>query len=224
LPGVLEIEVFIDLICPRCYVAVRRLADALARFGHQVEVEVVWRSFQLAPGNERSFDELLVQAVMRNHRMTRVDAVEVVGDVHARLVEAAADEGLLYDPAMAGPIDTFAAHRMLHLAAARGLCGAAVQRIQRAYFAEGMPIGHPGTLAMLLAEVGVDHEEARSVALGDAFEDAVHDNRDRAEQRGISSVPFFLFDERLAVSGAQSAWWLLMMMRRCWDAHSAEGR
>jgi predicted DsbA family dithiol-disulfide isomerase len=217
----IEVEVFIDLVCPHCYIAAPRLDEALARFARIADVDVVWRSFQLDVARGRSFSEILVERVMYNHRMTRGESADVADDVHSRLREVAAREGLVYRPEIAGPVDTFDAHRMLHLAAANGVGGPAIKRIQRAYFEEGVPIGDAQTLAMLVADVGIDREEARSVAYGDAYADAVLDDRDRAEQRGIWSLPFFVFDKRYAVSGAQSPTWLLEVMTRCCDA---EGR
>jgi predicted DsbA family dithiol-disulfide isomerase len=136
--------------------------------------------------------------------------------VHATLKDAAAREGLIYRSENLAPVNTFDAHRMLHLAASHGLGDAAVKRIQEAYFAEGMAIGDPETLALLVADVGVDVDEARAVASGDAYADAVREDRERAAKLGVAGVPMFLFDERYAVTGAQSANWLLAAMRHCW--------
>jgi len=213
---VMEVEVFVDLICPHSYIAVRRLEVALAQFEHGALVEVTWRGFQLDPFRARSFEEILVHSVIGNHRMSRAEAMDVAAQVQVTLKDAAAREGLTYNPATAAPVDTFDAHRMLHLAADYGVGGAAVKRIQEAYFAEGMAIGDPDVLATLVAEVGVDLDEADSVAHGDAFADAVLEDRARAARLGVGGVPFFLFDERYAVSGAQSARWLLAAMRHCW--------
>ncbi|HWF73252.1 MAG TPA: DsbA family oxidoreductase [Solirubrobacteraceae bacterium] len=212
----MEVEVFVDLICPHSYIAVRRLAVALAQFEHAGEVEVIWRGFQLDPTRARSFEDILVHSVIRNHRMSRSEAVDVAAHVQATLKDSAAREGLIYHPATARPVNTFDAHRMLHLAAEYGVGDAAVRRIQEAYFAEGMAISDPDTLAALVTEVGVDADEALAVAYGDAYGDDVLEDRERAARLGVGGVPFFLFDERYAVSGAQSARWLLAAMRHCW--------
>jgi predicted DsbA family dithiol-disulfide isomerase len=212
----MDIEVFIDLICPHCYVAVRRLDQALERFEHADEVEVIWRSFQLDDLHESSYGDILVRNVMRNHRMTHAEASGVAVHVHATLTEAAEREGLIYRPESAGAVNTFDAHRMLHLAAEDGVGDAAVKRLQAAHLSEGLPISDPETLALLMAGVGVDLDKARSVARSDLYADAVIEDRERAASLGIAGVPFFLFDERYAVSGAQSARWLLAAMRHCW--------
>ena len=88
--GSMEVEAFIDFICPRCYIAVRYLFEALAMFEHRDDVRIAWRSFQLDVLSGRSFDELLVVDVMRNHRMKRTDATDVAATVITKLREAAA--------------------------------------------------------------------------------------------------------------------------------------
>jgi predicted DsbA family dithiol-disulfide isomerase len=220
----MDVEAFIDFICPRCYIAVRYLSDALAMFEHRDDVRIVWRSFQLDILSGRSFGELLVLNVMRNHRMTRADATEVAATVLTKLREVAARAGLVYQPWATTPGDTFAAHRMLQLAGAHGIADLAAQRMQRAYFQHGMMIDDRGPLALLGAELGIDPNTARAVAFGDAYADAVFADRDRAERRGISSVPFFICDNRFVVSGTQSPRWLHEMMRRCWDDRCREPR
>lgn len=220
----MEVEVFVDLICPHSYIAVRRLDQALARFEHGAVVDVIWRGFQLDPVRERSFEEILVHSVMRNHGMSHAEAVSVAVHVRATLTEAAAREGLVYRPEGTAPVNTFDAHRMLHLAGAHGSADAAVRRLHEAYFAEGKPIGDPETLALLVAGVGVGLDEARSVAFSDEYADAVLEDRERAARLGVGGVPFFLFDERYAVSGAQSASWLLAAMRHCWAGRALGDR
>lgn len=218
--GSMEVEAFIDFICPRCYIAVRHLFDALAMFEHGDLVQIVWRSFQLDAMTGCSFDELLVQDVMRYHRMNQADAANVAAAVNTQLREVAARAGLVYEPGRTTPGDTLAAHRMLQLAAAHGVADRAVERMLRAYFEHGMAIGDYESLVLLAADIGIDADTARAVAFGDGYADAVFADRDRAERLGISSVPLFVCDGRFVVSGTSSPTWLHAMMRRCWDVGS----
>lgn len=111
---------------------------------------------------------------------------------------------------------------MLQLAAARGVGDLAVERIQRAYFEHGTAIDDRDWLALLAVEMGIDFDAARSVASGEDYADAGFADRDRAERRGIWSVPYFICDDRFVVSGIESPWLLHEMMRRCWDARRRE--
>jgi len=179
-------------------------------------MEVVWRGLQLDPMGACSFDDVLVARVMRHHRMSLAAAKDLVIDVHRRLRAVAARESLLYNPELAGPVDTLAAHRMVHLAGTHGLSSAAVKRIQEAYFAGGTQIDDPDTLVTLLADVGIDAVEAGPVARGDAFIDSVLEDRERAAELGVTSVPFFVLDGRYALSGVPSESWLLAALSHCW--------
>ena len=85
-----------------------------------------------------------------------------------------------------------------------------------AYFTEGEPISDPGTLARLIAEVGVDPEAARAVAFGDRHGDAVREDELLAARLGIQGVPFFVLDRRYGVSGAQPADVLTQVLERAW--------
>jgi predicted DsbA family dithiol-disulfide isomerase len=212
----MTVEVFLDLICPRCYLALHHLQDALAVFEHGSEVLIVYRGFRLDPVRGRSFHEILVEDVMRNHRMTRPEADDVAADVQERLREAAGRDGLLYRPEAAGPVDTFAAHRMVHLAAAHDLGDAAVRGIQQLYFAEGIGIDDPERLEILVAGLGIDLDESSSVAHGDAYADAVLEDQARAAALGVATVPFLLFGERYALSGVRSQRWLLEALKHSW--------
>jgi predicted DsbA family dithiol-disulfide isomerase len=102
------------------------------------------------------------------------------------------------------------------LAAAHDLGDAAVRRIQRAYFAEESEIADPERLGLLVAGLGIDFEESSSVALGDAYADAVLEDQARAAALGVATVPFFLFGQRYALAGVRSARWLLEALKHSW--------
>src|SRR5690606_26320926 len=108
----------------------------------------------------------------------------------------------------------FDAHRALHLAASKGLAAQAKERLLRAYFTEGAEISDVDVLAGLLAEVGVDEGEARAALSGDAFAEGVRADVARARALGLSGVPFFVFEERYGVSGAQSPDFFLEVLRK----------
>jgi predicted DsbA family dithiol-disulfide isomerase len=92
----------------------------------------------------------------------------------------------------------------VHLAAARGLQDAVVDRLYRAHFCDRRSIFDADSLIDIVAEAGLDREEARRTLDSDAYVDAVTADQTEARELGITGVPFFLFDGRLAVSGAQA--------------------
>ncbi len=213
----MRVEIWSDVVCPWCYVGKRRFEQALAAFPHAHEVEVVWRSFELdsqAP-TERTGD----YAVRLGEKYGC--SVERAQEMIDTMTAAGAEDGLdlRFDRARVG--NTFDAHRLLHWADDRGAHERGVQdalkeRLMRATFTEGEPIGDPATLVRLAEEVGLDGSEARAVLESDRYSTEVRGDQERARAYGISGVPFFVVDEKFGVSGAQPADVLRQVLEQAW--------
>jgi predicted DsbA family dithiol-disulfide isomerase len=217
--SIVKVEIWSDVVCPWCYIGKRRFERGLAGFAHRDEVEVVWRSFELDPRAPRESDEDPVERLARKYGMTREAAL----DAHARVTGLAAQEGLTYRLDAARPANTFDAHRVLHLAAERGVQAEAEERMFAAYFTEGRRLGDPETLVAVAAEAGVDEAAARDVVEGDAYAEAVAGDEREAGELGITGVPFFVIDRRYGVSGAQPAELIQRALEQAWaDAHPAD--
>jgi predicted DsbA family dithiol-disulfide isomerase len=224
----LRIDVWSDIVCPWCYVGKRRLETALAQFPHRDAVEVVWRAFELDP----SAPAVRGEGVPHAERLARKYGITVARaeEMTQRLTEVAAADGLDFRFDRIRPGRTFDAHRLLHLAAERGLQDSLKERLLRAYMTEGAAIGDPETLVRLASDVGLDAEEARRVVSTDAYSADVRSEEDDARDIGITGVPFFVIGGRYAVSGAQPAELLLRAITTAWselpelaDGELAEG-
>src|SRR5258708_12991676 len=137
--------------------------------------------------------------------------------MHEKVTALAAQEGLDYHFELAHPVNSFDAHRLIHLAAHHDLQGEMKERLQRAYFTEGALMTDPDTLVRLAVEVGLDADETRSMLASDAYADDVRADIRRARALGINGVPFFLFNEKYAVSGAQPLELFLTALDRTWQ-------
>jgi predicted DsbA family dithiol-disulfide isomerase len=195
----MKVEIWSDVVCPWCYIGKRRFEAALAEFGHAGEVEVVWRSFELDPGAPRVQTEPHAERLARKYgvSLAQVEAMD------ARLVGEAKKEGLDFRLADSKGGNTFDAHRLIHFAAEGGRAGAMKERLMKAYFTEGMPIGERAELTRLAVDVGLDEGETKAVLSSDRYADDVRADEARARTFGISGVPFFAVDERYGISGAQ---------------------
>ena len=194
----MQVEIWSDVVCAWCYIGKRRFEQALAAFAGRDAVELTWRSFELDPDGSRE-PILLTQLLAEKYDIHGQETV----DRHARTTSTAAAEGLTLhlDRALSG--NTFDAHRVIQLARAHGLQAEAQERLFGAYFSEGLPISDRETLVELASSVGLDPDEVRSMLEGDRFADEVREDELTAARFGISGVPFFVFDRRLALSGAQ---------------------
>ena len=197
----MKVEVWSDVVCPWCYIGKRRFERALEQFERRDEVEVEWRSFQLNPDQPRG-------AVDDHdaHLAAKLGAtLEQVRQMNARLVALAAAEGLDYHFETYKVVNTIDAHRILHLAKAHGLGNEAHERLLRAQLVEGQLLEDPATLARLAGEIGVDEAEAAQALASGAYEADVEADVAEARALGIDAVPFFVFDRRYGIPGAQPA-------------------
>ena len=210
------VEIWSDVVCPWCYIGKRRFEQALAGFPHRDEVQVVWRSFELDPSAppERTGD--YAGHLAGKYGVPLAQAQQMLDTMTA----TAAQEGLEFSFATARPGSTFDAHRLLHLAADRGVQGAVKERLLRATFTEGEPIGDSAALVRLVAEAGLDADEAREVLASDRYAAAVRGDEQQARAYGITGVPFFVVDGRYGVSGAQPAEALGQVLAQAWAERS----
>jgi predicted DsbA family dithiol-disulfide isomerase len=139
-----------------------------------------------------------------------------------RVTDAAAGEGLEFRLDVARSGATLDGHRVIHLAAERGLQDQMKERLLRAYFTEGELIGDPQTLIQLAGEVGLDQEELASVLAGDRYIEQVRADERLAAELGISAVPTFVLDRRLGASGAHPPDVLLELLREGWGRRTPE--
>ena len=147
-------------------------------------------------------------------------SVEQAEQSNAQMTELAASEGLEYHLDRTRGGNSFDAHRLIHLAGRHGRQDAMKERLMRAYFTEGEPLGDKTILVRLATEVGLDAAEARAALEGEAFADTVHADEELAARIGIRGVPYFVLDRRYGVSGAQPSELLLEALEKAWEARA----
>jgi predicted DsbA family dithiol-disulfide isomerase len=208
----MKIEIWSDVVCPWCYIGKRRFESALAQFSHRDDVEVMWRSFELDPSAPALRTGDNAERLAAKYGMSQQQAI----DSQDRLTQMAAQEGLAFRFDLSQSGNTFDAHRLLHLAAEHGLQDEVKERLFRAYFSEGEPIGDAAALVRLVADVGLPSAEAQAVLASDKYAEDVRAEEREATELGITGVPFFVVDRRYGVSGAQPAEVLLEVLDRAW--------
>jgi predicted DsbA family dithiol-disulfide isomerase len=209
-----QVEIWSDVVCPWCAIGKRRFETALAGFEHRDEVEVRYRSFELDPTTPRTVEGNATQRLADKYGVPLAQAEAM----QRRVTEQAAAEGLDFRFDRAHPANTVDAHRLLHLAADRGLQAELNERLLLAYFTEGERIGDVDTLVRLAGTVGLDEAEARSVLESGKYLAEVHEDQATASAFGITGVPFFVLDRTFGVSGAQPAEVLLGALRQAYTA------
>ncbi len=210
----LLVEIWSDVVCPFCYIGKREFEHALNRFAQRDSVRVVWKSFELdreAPA-KRSVDTYGM--LMEKYGLTREQALERTRGVQER----AASLGLHYDFDKAIMGSSFDAHRLLQFAKTRGRGDAMKERLFKAYFTEGVHLADRSELRRLAVEAGLNGAEAASMLAGTEFVNEVRGDEEEAYRLGVSGVPFFAFDRRLAVGGAQQERTFLQALEQAWES------
>ena len=210
----MKVEIWSDVVCPWCYIGKRRFETALAQFEHNDQVEVIWRSYELDPHAPRDIEESLYKTLAQKYGTS----VEQAKSMTQRIVNLGEQEGLDYNFDIARSGNTFDAHRLIHFAATHHLQGQMKERLMRAYFTEGQPVGDIETLVKLATEVGLDADEARAVLSSDAYANEVRADEKRARMFGIQGVPFFAIDEKYGISGAQPTEVFSEVLEQAWSS------
>ncbi len=189
-----RIEVWSDVACPWCLLGNAHLAEATRQTG--IETEVVMRSFQLAP-------QLGEPQLVKAYLAERFGGADRVAESHARLIEMGAQVGVSYnfDDAMAS--NTFDAHRLHHLGIAHGLGAEIMDRLLVAQHTAGADVSSHATLRRIGIAAGLASDAVDALLASDAYGDAVHADISEGRAIGVQGVPFFVFDRKFALSGAQ---------------------
>lgn len=195
----MKVEIWSDVVCPFCYIGKRKFEVALAQFENKDNIEIEWKSFQLAPNQttmpDKKLDEFLAEK--------KGWSLEQAKQMNDRVVQMAQQVGLDYHLDNAIPANTHKAHELIHFAKEHGKQGEAKERLLRSYFTEGKNIDDIPTLIQLGKEIGLEEATLKSALESDTHSDGVRTDIYEAGQVGVRGVPFFVFNKKYAVSGAQ---------------------
>lgn len=207
----------VRLCLPFCYIGKRRLEHALSQFSEHDKVEVEFRSFQLDPEaspSSKSIHELLAA----KYGIT----VEQAKTMNAQVADQALGVGLDFRFDTMIRANTFDSHRLAQYAKSKGLEAELTERLMHGYFTEGLNLGDREALASLAAEAGLDKEEAVTVLNSDTYTDEVNTDIAASRRLGITGVPFFVFNGKYAISGAQPGPVFSEVLDQVWSEEKEE--
>ncbi|TCZ66919.1 DsbA family oxidoreductase [Roseicella aquatilis] len=193
----MPIEIVFDLVCPWCFLGIRRLRRML-RSRPDVVAELIWRPFLLNP-------DLAPQGVPRQEYLVRkFGGEERARRLHGTIADLGRAEGLdfRFDRIRRVP-HSLDAHRLVRWAGRFGLADAMVETLFESYFMDGTDIGDAAVLAGIAGRLGLEAPAARRFLATVAEVEAVHADNLRAHRLGINGVPCFVVAGRHAIAGAQ---------------------
>ena len=195
----MKVDIWSDVRCPFCYIGKRKFESALESFPHKEDVEVTWHSFELDPALKTDPDMDVYAYLAERKGMSP----EVSRQLHEQVTRSAKEVGLDYQFDKVVVANSFNAHRLIKLAASKGLGTVAKERLFRAYYTEGRNIDNLNTLTQHGVEIGLSAIEVGEMLYSNDFAEEVRKDQAQAQAMRITGVPFFVINERLAVSGAQ---------------------
>jgi predicted DsbA family dithiol-disulfide isomerase len=192
----LAITVVSDVICPWCFIGSRRLGQVLTTMADSVEPRVRYRAFLLDPSVPPEGADL-------RDRLRKKYGLDPEL-MFARVEEAARDTGIALDFATVRRTpNTIPAHTLLRQADARGTQWALSDALFASYFLEGGDISDPDLLGAIGERHGFTRDEVIALVADPRELAATRAEAEAAARGGVQGVPFFVFGERLGLSGAQ---------------------
>ena len=195
----MKVEIWSDFVCPFCYMGERKFEEALADFEHKDEVEIIFKSFQLAMGKEDVKGKDIHQIIADKYNIS-YDQAKANND---QIVKAAEKVGLNYRFDILKLNNTELAHEIAKYADSVGKGKDLVDRYFKAYFEEGVDIGDKEKLIELAEEIGINTIELKKQLDQEYLKAEIKKDEVLARKLGINSVPFFIINDRYTVSGAQ---------------------
>lgn len=198
----IKIDIWSDIACPWCYIGKRHFEAGLAGLGVDApDVEIEYHSFELAPDTPVDFEGSEVDFLAKHKGLP----TERVQQMLQHVTGVAANAGLDYDFDHLQHTKTLKAHELLHFAKTQGRQLELSERLFKAYFTEGRHVGRVDELVELAVDAGLDADAAREALDSGRFAADVQADIAQAGAYGINGVPFFVFDGKYGVSGAQPA-------------------
>ncbi|MCJ0828481.1 DsbA family oxidoreductase [Acinetobacter sp. NIPH1876] len=213
----MRVDIWSDVVCPFCYIGKKRLEHVAEEAG--IELDIHWHSFELDPNAPAKHDTSNTERLAKKYGRSYAEMEEMERNVAAM----AAVEGIDFQWQKANSGNSFNAHRIIHLAQSKGLGNEAKEAFFHAYMTEGLAIGEREVVEEIASRIGLDNAEVEYVLDSDELADFVrHDEQIAHEQLKVTGVPFFVFDQKLALSGAQPREIFLQAMQQAQSESTEE--
>lgn len=197
----MQITIWSDFVCPFCYIGVTNLEQALEKLGYDLDtIEIEYKSFQLEPDAQYEEGKSYLQSMIERKQTTEKQMQEMIDQITVM----AENVGLNYNFADMKLTDTFLAHRLFQYAKEQGKGYEYYDELYQGFFLNGALISDHDFLKGISAKLGLDEERVDEILnTKEEYAEEVVLDIQQASQVGAQGVPFFVFDNKYGVSGAQ---------------------
>ncbi|MBU3114272.1 DsbA family oxidoreductase [Clostridium lacusfryxellense] len=196
----MKVEMWMDFVCPYCYLGKAKFEKALENFSDKENVEIIYKSFELNPNSSKIQTDTMSEFLSKEYGMTMED----IQENNDRLTAEAKGLGLVYNLETAMPVNSLNAHRLLQYAKEIGKEAKVVSLIFKTHFTDNKNISDIDTLAKLSKEAGLEEEKVRQILNSDKYTDKVLQDEKESQDIGVDIVPYFLINKKVTVAGEQS--------------------
>jgi predicted DsbA family dithiol-disulfide isomerase len=209
----MKITIWSDFVCPYCYIGQSHLEKALENFEHAEEVEIEYKSFLLSPEAKYIPGKDYYQTFADLKGMP----LEQVKTIFKQVTDMAKNAGVEINYDKAKFASTVEAHRVFQYAKEQGKGNEFFSRFYAAHFTDGEVLSDTETIVHLAEEMGLDGEKVREAILSKEYSDQVTQDITESRQVGVQGVPFYVFDNKYAVSGAQPVQYFEQVLDKVWE-------
>ncbi len=195
----MKVEIWSDVMCPFCYIGKRKFEKALAQFEHKDKVIVEWKSFQLNPNLVTDPTKNTLEHLAQSKGWT----MDYTKQTTEHVSNIAKEQGLVFNFEKAVVANSFDAHRLLHLAKKYNLQNECKEQLLKAYFIDGKNTADHELLTKIGINIGLNETEITETLNSNLYANEVNEDIYHAQQVGVKGVPFFVFGNKYAISGAQ---------------------
>lgn len=195
----MKIEIFSDFTCPFCYIGKRELERAIDLAGYSGKVEIEYKAYQIGPDTPKKDAPTLYEGMVAKFNATLEEVKEMTKGIAVR----AEATGLHYNFEDMKTAHTEKAHRLAKWVRQFGKESIYTEELMRGYFTEGKDLNDDRFLLEVIENLGLDVEKAKGVLASNDFSEALDKDRYDAQQLGVQSVPFFVFENRYGIKGAE---------------------
>ena len=196
----MKIKIWSDIMCPFCYIGKRNFENSLAQFNRAGELEIEWKSFQLDPTIPKMKQRVDVYEYLATSKGISIEDSKAM---HENVVRMAKSVGLEYNFDRAVIANSFDAHRLIQFAKTKGLGDEIEETLFAAYFTNGLDMSDLDTLAEIGSSIGLSPVELETILHSEDFSSEVQNDILEAQKYGVRGVPYFVLDDKYAISGAQ---------------------
>ena len=209
----MKVDIWFDYACPFCYIGKRRFEAAISEFKYKDQLDIHFHSYQLQPDAPKSSASTIHELIAAKYGIT----VDHAKTMNKHIAEQAHEVGLKFRFDTLIPTNTMDAHRLTHYAKEHGKSNNMIECLFKAYFSDSLHINDPDVLLKLANEIGLSKKEVIDVLNTDKYKEQVNQDIQTGTKIGIQGVPFFVFNNKYALSGAQSSETLKEVLQDVWE-------